>query len=280
MTDNYYTNSHHNLVGDRFNDSIWHLKVVSHANGKRSKKGTETKNFTGTGFLFEKTVGSYKRIFLVSNRHLLVEDNPYSLFILAPIGDPELDKDGSVVRYATPLQIYPTPQEYPAKDSLPSVVHAASNPSIDLAVIDITDRYVRIKRELEKYGVKTNPLSDTMIPLKTDWNIERGTWCPSLGFPDNSFIHLLGGGHIAQNPNEHPDFPIIELSQADIAQGASGSPIFVEIRNSAKLLGIVYATGSVRMVNDHLAYTRANVVKVTQLIKLTDDILREQGLLQ
>lgn len=261
------------IVGDKFDAAVWPLEAISYRINRANVLNPieVSGHYYGTGFLFERTVGPYHRQFLVSNKHFLVEDNPFCLMLrLSP--DQKFPK-GSTYR------LFPTESQYSTKDPLYSIVHAHWDPDIDLAVVDVTDKIRELKAQLQYRNFQVKPLNVRMVPYGSDWNIARETPCAYLGYPDKSNNPRVKTGRLGQNPSK-VQTSYIPLDEVRVAQGASGSPAFVKVDFRTKLLGIVFGTAPTEMVPGHIEFDQGFAVKVTALMELTDYVLRQQGLLK
>ena len=262
------------IIGDNFGGAVWPLETISYrVNRANAFNPIEISGrYFGTGFLFERKVGPYRRHFLVSNKHFFVDDNPFCLML-------RLSKDKKFPKGST-YRLYPTESEYSTKDPLYAVVHAHWDEDIDLAVIDVTDKLREMKVQLQYRNFQPEPLSVKMIPYGRQWDISRETPCAYLGYPAGSQTAIPQRGRLVENPGKSQTHNI-QLSDAHIAQGSSGSPAFVKIDDrTTKLLGIIWGTEPVEMANGQTEFINGFALKVTALIELTDAVLRQQGLLK
>ncbi|MBE6699371.1 MAG: hypothetical protein E7584_03940 [Ruminococcaceae bacterium] len=256
-------NASENIVGDKFDDTVWSLEAVTY---KQTPEGTTRFASFGTGFLFSVKFGRYDRVFLVSNKHVLVEDNPYALFLHLPHTPthPEL-------RYL----LYPTRDVSPVQDSLHDIVVA--HDKVDLAIIDVSTKIYELQKALAFRNFKIKPL--TIRDVQYSMDIEKGTPMSYLGFPDRSEYPRLKGGKIGLNPKFADD---IVLDDVHVAQGASGSPAFIAGTSLSgeprtKLLGVIYGTRATEIASGHMEYDLGHAVKVEHLKNLIYAALHMQG---
>lgn len=244
------------IIGDNFDAAVWPLALFCQTQ-KRKKKNAAKPDFTATGFLFARNVGT-RRIFLVSNKHVFLEDAPHSLDIYLP----SVYVNGEYCRPRIPLY----------SGNLQTFVR--SHPSVDLAVIDVTDKIEELQNSYPDFAIE--PIEDSQILFS--WDIPRQTPCDYLGYPDNSPDPRAKRGYLGRNPQKLQTSNI-PLEDVSIAQGASGSPAFVAVGRDPRLLGIVFGTKSTQITSGHEEFDYGFVVKVTELMAVTNALLRAKGLM-
>ena len=258
-------------IGDSFDDAVWSLETIAFEN---PPVGGNAKRFFGTGFLFKREGifrGKIKtKYFLVSNKHVLVEDSPSILVLHLP---PQGNHPAS--RY----QLFPSLNSSKKKagkykDFLQDVVYP--DDATDLAVVDVTEKIKELQENLAYREFTFKTINPRNIPMSFD--LPKGTPMEYLGYPDRSAHPRLRKGSIGLNPQE-TNSNNIALDDVSVAQGASGSPAFTFVGNSShpKLLGIVYGTQSTQIVEGHSQFDQGHAVKSTILTELTNEILRSQG---
>ena len=251
------------LIGDKFDDTVWSLEAVTY---QQTPQGLSRFASFGTGFLFSVKFGRYDRIFLVSNKHVLVEDNPSYLYLHLP---------HTPTHPETRQLLYPQRNVYPIQDSLQEVV--VPHDRVDLAIIDVSKKILELQSTLAFRNFKIKPL--TIKDVQYSMDIQKGTPMSYLGFPDRSEYPRLKGGKIGLNPKLADD---IVLDDVRVAQGASGSPAFIagtsptgEART--KLLGVIYGTRATEVADGHMEYDLGHAVKVEHLKDLIYAALYMQG---
>lgn len=250
-------------VGDSFDNAVWSLETIAFSNPPISGA---IKRFSGTGFLFKRegVVRGQKHTiyFLVSNKHVLVEDSPSILAIHFPAkgGQPAF-------RY----RLFPTvyKNKY-CDDFLQTVVH--QDPEADLAVIDVTEKIVEMQNWTKVKDVNFIYKTVNYENIPDSFDFPKGTPIEYLGYPAQSEDPRLIAGRIGKNPSTTTDGNI-KLDNITVAQGSSGSPAFIGVNGQPKLLGIMYATESTEIVEGHSEFDQGHAVRSDRLIELTNQIL-------
>ena len=258
---NYCTN-----VGESLNDAVWSLETRTF---QRDPLGNLiTIPFTGTGFLFKRKTLVSTRYFLVSNRHVLAEGNPDCLLLKLP--PKPISKTKAFPRVTYPL--YPSKGKSLEEEPLSSVVHA--HPTLDLAIIDVTEKIRELKNEFayRKFEIKSLEAKD----LPISWDIPTARPVHYLGFPDESINPEIKKGHIKENPKFTQN---IGFDDMFVAQGASGSPAFLngEVGHYPKFLGVMESTASSEPVEGFVQFVSGYAVKSTDLLDFINDVLHNKG---
>lgn len=261
------SNAVYSTVGDTYDTAVWSLETIAF---DHPPVGGSARRFFGTGFLFKREAvirgRQLVKYFLVSNRHVLFEDSPSILVLHFP-----QTSNYPGFRY----QLYPTQNSYPQEDFLQNVVYA--HPTVDLAVIDITAKILELQKTLGYRNFQFSTVNLNNIPSSYDF--PKGTPMEYVGFPDRSPYPRLKEGRIGLNPSAVGGSSIT-LDDVSVAQGASGSPAFItrdDTRVRSKLLGIMYGTQATEMTEGHIEFDQGHAVIATELIYLTNYILKDQG---
>ena len=249
-------------ISNKFNDAVWHISVsnVSSAQGKA----------IGTGFLFEvKTPSSnkgtrydYRRVFLVSNRHVLYEYN---------IGDGSGSHRAKHLR----LCITNTAKSLPLiENTLAGRVHAHSNPDVDLAMIEVTNEINKLKASFPDFKIK--PLTTENIITPSEWRLlGQEKPCAYVGYfsiHETENIPENGNCTFSIDPKVNfENLPQFKVT-GKVFPGASGSPVFAVPGSKPKLCGILAESIYRDFLRSQIPHWGV-AVKTTALVELLDDIL-------
>ena len=184
----------------------------------------------GTGFIISAPIGESgtSGVFLVSNKHVFVNpNNKISLTFTRRKGD-ELKPDiGNTItiEQSSFLEGY---TEHP-------------NSKIDLACINISQLCD------PEVGIYFRHYSQTDFAELKSESLVIGSEVMFIGYPDNRYdsvhnVPILRRGCISSSPRldfmGEPQF----LIDAQVFGGSSGSPVFAEVRDEFKIVGVVTAT--------------------------------------
>ena len=253
-------------VGDSLNNGIWLLETRSYK--QNAWGGVEALSFHGTGFLFKRKTAFLTRCFLVSNKHVLVEDNPQCLLLKLP----SVEENGIVKYPGVTYPLYPTRGKNILEEPLSSVVHA--HPTLDLAIIDVTEKIRELEKEFKYRNFKVDSLETKNLPLS--WDIQKDRPMHYVGFPDEQTKPIPFHGHIKENPKSTRN---VDISDVFVAQGASGSPAFLneEEHHYPKFLGIMESTESMQVVEGERQHVIGHAVKSCDLLDFINDVLHKKG---
>ena len=262
----YIDKAYCSTIGEDFNDGVWLLETRTYK--KNAWGQVEVVPFHGTGFLFKRKTAFLTRCFLVSNKHLLVEGNPHCLLLKIP----PITSHGSIISPAVTYQLYPSKGKSLSEEPLASVVHA--HPTLDLAIIDVTEKIRELQKEFKYRNFKVDSLEEKNLPL--NWDIQQDRPTHYLGFPDEQIYPTHFKGNIKRNPKYTSDIELTAL----VAQGASGSPAFLngEAGTYPKFLGVIESTESMEMEKGGVRqYVFGHAVKSCDLLAFINDVLHKKG---
>ena len=181
-------------------------------------------NRLGTGFFVERKSQNIldNKIYLVSNRHVFEGMREVCCQLAISSNDKEETK--------LSLTIHGKIRNHP-------------NSLVDLAAVDVTDQIRELRKQIPRIIEKINPLPyEIILPQQTITNLPSGMPFTYVGYPggaDSAYHQPEQNKGDTANPGsepyqEKPQF----LVKGSIRQGASGSPVFMNL-GTPRLLGIV-----------------------------------------
>ncbi len=249
-------------ISNKFNAAVWHVSV-SNVSINRGES-------IGTGFLFEvKTPSSnkgvrydYRRVFLVSNRHVLYE---YDC------------GDGLGMRRAKHLRLCRTntPAYWPLiENTLVGRVHTHSNPDVDLAMIEVTNEINTLKANCPDFEIK--PLTSENLLTPSEWRLlGQEKPCAYVGYfsiHETENIPENGDCRFSIDPKVNfENLPQFKVT-GKVFPGASGSPVFAVPGSKPKLCGILAESIYRDFLRSQIPHWGV-AVKTTALVELLDEIL-------
>lgn len=218
----------------------------------------------GTGFLIKADIGKddLSTILLITNKHVLKE-SPKIFINFHHIGDkpnePDLDKVFPFLALGYELAY----TEHP-------------NPKIDLACINISDVIQKHSDKIYFQALDTGVLSDFSEPY-----LDVANRIIFVGYPEGLFdpkhnLPIIRTGTIASHPKVDFDNEKQFLIDAQVFQGSSGSPVFLDVKDAMfskesirfgdgatqyKLLGVISDTMIKKNIVEQIEVKSANVVK-------------------